>query len=64
MNPTQKPERGQVLIIFVFAIIGLIAIAGLAIDGGNIYSDRSRARNAADAAALAGAMVKVNEQIG
>ena len=54
--------RGQVLIIFVFALIGLIGVTGLAIDGGNIYSNRRHAQNAADAAALAAAVVKVNSE--
>ena len=39
-----------------FAAIGLFAIAGLAIDGTAKYSDRRHAQNAADAAALAGAL--------
>jgi putative Flp pilus-assembly TadE/G-like protein len=57
-------SRGQVLIIFVFAIIGLIAITGLAIDGGNIYSDRRHAQNAADTASLAAAVIKINQEKG
>ncbi len=57
-------NRGQVLIIFVFAIIGLIGITGLAIDGGNIYSDRRHAQNAADTASLAAALVKTTQQKG
>ncbi len=60
-----KPSnRGQVLIIFVFAIIGLIGITGLAIDGGIIYTDRRQAQNAADAAALAAAVESVTQQKG
>lgn len=57
-------NRGQVLIIFVFAIIGLIAITGLAVDGVNALSDRRHAQNAADTAALAGAVVKITQQKG
>ena len=49
-------ERGQALILIVFAAIGLFAIAGLAIDGTAKYSDRRHAQNAADAAALAAAL--------
>jgi hypothetical protein len=55
-------QRGQVLIIFVFAVIGLVAMTGLAIDGGNIYSDRRHAQNAADTASLAAAVVKINQE--
>ncbi len=53
-------NRGQVLIIFVFAIIGLVAITGLAVDGGMVYSDRRQAQNAADTAALAAAVARDN----
>lgn len=47
-------ERGQTLIIMVFAMVGLLAILGLAVDGGTVYVERRRMQNAADAAALAG----------
>jgi hypothetical protein len=39
----------------VFAVIVLLGVAGLAIDGGMAFLDRRRMQNAADAAALAGA---------
>src|SRR5512143_4256505 len=60
MKKFHLAHRGQVLIIFVFAIIGLVGATGLAIDGGNIYSDRRHAQNAADTAALAAALVRNN----
>jgi hypothetical protein len=47
-------ERGQALVIMVFAILALLTVAGLAIDGGMAFLDRRRMQNAADAAALAG----------
>ena len=53
-------ERGQTLLMMVFALIGLVGLTGLAIDGGNAFSDRRQAQNAADAAALAAAMAKAN----
>lgn len=55
-----KGQRGQAMIIIVFAIIGLIGMTGLAVDGGMAYSDRRHAQNAADTAAMAGAMAKIN----
>jgi Flp pilus assembly protein TadG len=55
-------ERGQALVIITFAIIGLVGITGLAIDGGMAFSDRRHAQNAADTAALAGALAKINAQ--
>ncbi len=60
MNAVHPSNRGQVLIIFVFAIIGLIGVTGLAVDGGNILSDRRHAQNAADTAALAVALARNN----
>lgn len=53
-------ERGQALIIFALAAIGLFGVVGLAIDGSAKFSDRRHAQNAADTAALAAALVKVN----
>ena len=50
----EREERGQALIVIVFALIGLLVVAGLAIDGGMVFLDRRRMQNAADAAALAG----------
>jgi Flp pilus assembly protein TadG len=52
-------EKGQALILIVFAIFGLIGLTGLTIDGGNVYSDRRHAQNAADAAVMAAALAKV-----
>ena len=53
-------EKGQVLIIFALAAIGLFALVGLAIDGSKKFSDQRRAQNAADTAALAAALAKVD----
>jgi len=55
-------ERGQALVIIAFAIIGLVGITGLAIDGGMAFSDRRHAQNAADTAAIAGALSKIRAQ--
>jgi len=51
-------ERGQALIVIALAAVGLFAIVGLAIDGSAKFSDRRHAQNAADTAALAGALAK------
>jgi len=53
-------ERGQALIIIAFAMIGLMAIVGLAVDGAAKFSDRRHAQNAADTAAMAAALAKVD----
>lgn len=56
MNHKLFSERGQALVLIVFAMMGLIGITGLAIDGGIAFSDRRHAQNAADTAAFAGAL--------
>jgi len=62
MKPTFfSTERGQALIIIALAAIGLFAMMGLAIDGTAKLSDRRNAQNAADTAALAGALALVND---
>jgi len=53
---TASLERGQALVLIVFAIVALVGLTGLAVDGGMAYSDRRNAQNAADTAALAGAL--------
>ena len=56
MKQRSFSERGQALIIFALAAIGIFAIVGLAIDGSAKFSDRRHAQNAADTAAMAGAL--------
>jgi Flp pilus assembly protein TadG len=52
------PESGQALIIIVLAIVALAGMAGLVVDGGNVFLDRRNAQNAADSAALAAALTR------
>lgn len=59
MKTNRPSERGQVLILIVLAIVGLIGLTGLAIDGGNAYSDRRHAQTAADTAAMAAALTQI-----
>jgi len=54
---SKTSEKGQALILIALAAIGLFAFAALAIDGSRVYSDKRHAQNAADTAALAGALV-------
>ena len=49
-------EKGQALILITLAAIGLFAFAALAIDASRAYSNKRHAQNAADTAALAGAL--------
>ena len=52
-------ERGQALIIIALALVGLMGMAGLVVDGGNAFQDRQKAQNAVDAAALASAYTRI-----
>jgi hypothetical protein len=52
-------ERGQAIIIIVFAIIGLIGITALAVDGGLAFADRRQAQTAADSAVLAASLARL-----
>lgn len=51
----QHSEDGQSIVIMVFGLIVLVAIMALAIDGGRAYTERRKAQNTADAAAMAAA---------
>ena len=48
-------EQGQTIVIFALSIVVLLGFAGLALDGGMLYSDRRHAQSAADTSSLAGA---------
>jgi len=52
-------EQGQVVVLLAIGLVGLLAFAALAIDGGMLLSHRRQAPNAADASALAAALAKV-----
>lgn len=49
-------EKGQALVIITLAAVVLFGFAALAIDGSMVFSDKRHAQNAADTAALAGAL--------
>jgi len=57
--PGATRESGQVLVIFLLALVALMAAAGLAIDIGRFYTERRFLQNAADAAALAAGNVLI-----
>jgi hypothetical protein len=52
-------EHGQALIVIALAVVGIVGMIGLVIDGGNAFQDRRQAQNAADAAALASAYTRI-----
>lgn len=51
----QQLEKGQVLVIFVLLLFGLLALSALVIDGGQTFVHRRQAQAAADSGAMAGA---------
>jgi Putative Flp pilus-assembly TadE/G-like len=51
-----RNNRGAVLVHVTVAILGLVAFSALVIDYGVMWSSRRQAQNAADAAAMAGAI--------
>ncbi len=63
-NPRSGPlsrlrgtHRGQAIILIALGLIILLGFTGLAIDGGSLFFTQRNARNAADAAVLAGTYV-------
>ena len=58
INSLTKKIKGIIAPLAVVSLLALLAMAGLALDTGKVYSDYRRAQTAADAAALAGAFEK------
>jgi Flp pilus assembly protein TadG len=50
-----RSERGQIIVIFALALVALIAMVGLILDGGAALAHRRDEQTASDLAALAGA---------
>ncbi len=59
MSGTKNSEFGQTMVLVALGMLVILGFSSLAIDGGRIYLDRRRAQNAADQAAMAGALAKV-----
>lgn len=53
-------ERGQMLVIFAMALVAVIGMVGLIIDGGDTFLQRRDQQNVADAAAMAAGYAFVN----
>lgn len=61
-NPEGGRERGQLLVIFALALVAVIGMVGLIIDGGDTFLQRRDQQNVADAAAMAAGYASVNGQ--
>jgi Flp pilus assembly protein TadG len=57
-------EQGQAIVVIALMMVGIVAVLGLVLDGGNAYFQRRRTQNAADAAAFAGAIELANPTTG
>jgi Flp pilus assembly protein TadG len=55
LRPRREGERGQILVLFTIAIVVIIGMLGLVLDGGSAFAQRRDEQNAADLAAVAGA---------
>lgn len=53
-------EDGQVIIVFTLALVAIVAMTGLVLDGGDTFVQRRDQQNVADAAAMAGAYAYLN----
>jgi Flp pilus assembly protein TadG len=56
----RRGERGQTIVLFALALVVMVAMAGLLIDGGRVWSNRRLTQAAADTAALAAAKAIVD----
>jgi len=54
-NTLRRKRSGQAMLLIAGALVALIALVALAVDGGNAYAQRRIAQNAADGASIAGA---------
>lgn len=55
-----QKTRGQALVLIAAAVIGLVAMVGVAVDGGSAFGERRHAQSAADSAVMAAALAKVS----
>lgn len=52
---TRRTQKGAAMIIIVAGLLAILAMAGLALDGGHLFLNKTRLQNMVDSAALAGA---------
>ncbi len=59
----RRREEGQALILIALAAVAMVAVVGLAVDGGLAYLEAQKLQRAADAAALAGVIWVPNQAV-
>lgn len=65
MNASSRHDRprGQIIVIAAIALVAIVGMTGLVIDGGALFAQQRTAQNGSDAAATAGAVV-IAENLG
>ena len=58
-----RKRSGQAALLIALSMVALIAVVGLAVDGGAAYQQRRIAQNSVDAAALAGTRVMLDRYL-
>jgi hypothetical protein len=58
-----RPEDGQVLVIFATALVVIVLLVGLVIDGGVAFLNRRDAQNIADTASMAATKIVANHYV-
>lgn len=56
-RPRRRSSAGQALVIMIGALIAVMGMVGLVIDGGNVWAQQRIVQNGSDAAAEAGAVI-------
>ena len=59
----RRSAQGQMIVIAALAMVAIVAMVGLVIDGGAVFAQQRLAQNGSDAAATAGALI-VAENLG
>ncbi len=56
----RRGDKGQVIVIFALALVGIVAMVGLVLDGGSAFEQRREEQNVSDLASMAGAVAYIN----
>lgn len=59
-DSARRGERGQILIMFVLAIMVIVGVVGIVLDGGAAYAQRRAEQGVSDLAAMSGATAFLN----
>lgn len=59
-----RKEQGNTLVLISFAMLGLLSITGLVLDGGSLYMTKSHLQKTANAAVLSGAQELLETEAG